>query len=67
MTNNELETLILESLRGLRQDQQNHSQAVQSLEARQTESEKQLTRLSELYRHLTPLIENINKALNDNR
>ncbi len=64
MPSNELETLILESLRGLRQDQREQSQAIQTLEARQTESEKQLTRLSELYRHLLPLIDNINKALN---
>ena len=67
MTSNELETLIIESLRGLSQDQREQSQTIQSLEARQTESEKQLTRLSELYRHLTPLIENISKALNGNR
>ena len=64
MTSNELETLIRENLRGIRQDQRKQSQAVQTLENRQTELEKQLTRLSELYRHLTPLIENINKSLN---
>lgn len=64
MTSNEMETLVLENLRGLRQDQRKQSQAVQTLETRQTELEKQLTRLSELYRHLLPLIENINKSLN---
>lgn len=64
MTSNELETLILESLRGLRRDRREQSQAMRTLEARQTELENHLTRLSELYRHLTPLIENINKSLN---
>ncbi len=63
MTSNELETLILENLCGLRQDQRKQSLVVQTLETRQTELEKQLTRLSELYRHLMPLIENINKSL----
>lgn len=63
MNASELETILLENLRGLRRHQEEQNRALQTLEARQTESEKQLTRLSELYRHLLPLIEHINKSL----
>ena len=63
MNASELETILLENLRGLRRQHEEQTQAIQNLEARQTESEKQLTRLSELYRHLLPLIESINKSL----
>ena len=63
MNASELETILLENLRGLRQQHVELTLVIQTLEDRQTESEKQLIRLSELYRHLLPLIESINKSL----
>jgi len=70
----ELETLALDILHKLRRDfdqrmetlqqnQANHADSIKTLKARQTESEQLLERLSELYKHLLPLIETINSTV----
>ena len=69
MSQSELKTLVLEQLKALAEDSHQRHQAtlrnLEALSARQTESEKQLTRLSELYRHLLPLIDSINSTVNN--
>jgi len=67
MSQSELKTIVQEQLKALAEDsnqrQQSTCRDLESLSARQTESEKQLTRLSELYTRLLPLIDSINSAL----
>jgi len=68
MSQSELTTIVLEQLKSLAEtNNQRHQKTRRDLEAisaRQTESEKQLTRLSELYKHLQPLIDSINNTVN---
>lgn len=67
MSQSELQTIALEQLKALADDSNQRHQStrrdLEMLSARQTESEKQLTRLSELYTHLLPLINSINSTL----
>ena len=69
MSQSELKTLVLEQLKALAEDNNQHHQAtrrdLEAISARQTESEKQLMRLSELYTHLMPLIDSINSTVNN--
>ena len=71
----ELQTLALGFLRDLRRDferrmeafsqsQASQTAAFKALEAKQTESEKLLRHLSEIYTRLTPLIDSINRTVN---
>jgi len=68
MSQSELKTIILEQLKSLAEDNRQRHEAtrrdLETLSARQTESEKQLTRLSELYKHLQPLIDSISNTVN---
>jgi len=68
MSQSELTTIVLEQLKSLAKDSnQRHETTRRDLEdlsARQTESETQLTRLSELYTRLLPLIDSINSTVN---
>jgi len=68
MSQSELTTIVLEQLKSLAEtNNQRHQETrrgLEALSARQTESEKQLTRLSELYMHLQPLIDSINIIVN---
>jgi len=68
MSQSELTTIVLEQLKSLTEDnKQRHETTrrdLEALSARQAESEKQLTRLSELYKHLLPLIDSINSTVN---
>ena len=67
MSQSELKTLVLKQLKALAKDNNQRHQAthrdLEALSARQTESDKQLTRLSELYTHLQPLIDSINNTV----
>ena len=67
MSQSELQTIVLEQLKALAEDNNQRHQSIrrdlEALSARQAESEKQLTRLSELYKHLLPLIDSINSTL----
>lgn len=67
MSRTELQTIVLDSLKRMEdQSEQRHNalrRALDSLTARQSESEKQLRHLSELYASLKPLIETINNAV----
>ncbi|MDL2259286.1 hypothetical protein LJB99_00190 [Deltaproteobacteria bacterium OttesenSCG-928-K17] len=69
MSQSELKTIVLEQLKALAEDnkqlQQSTRRNLEVLSARQTESEKQLTRLSELYTRLLPLIDSINSSVNN--
>ncbi|MDR1083893.1 MAG: hypothetical protein LBP22_03310 [Deltaproteobacteria bacterium] len=76
MPQSELQTLVLDKLRDLQQDfdrrtdsitqsQTRQAETLKALEARQAESEMFLTRLSELYTRLTPLIDSINSTVNN--
>ena len=69
MSQSELTTIVLEQLKSLTEaNNQRHQETRRDLEAisaRQTESEKQLTRLGELYKHLLPLIDSINSTINN--
>lgn len=69
MSQSELQTIILEQLKALAEDNNQCHQSIrrdlETLSARQTESEKQLMRLSELYTHLLPLIDSINNTVNN--
>lgn len=69
MSQSELQTIVLAQLKALAEDNDQRHQTLhrdlEALSARQTESEKQLTRLSELYTHLLPLIDSISNAVND--
>ena len=69
MSQSELTTIVLEQLKSLAEtNNQRHEETrrdLKALSARQTESEKQLTRLSELYKHLLPLIDSISNTVND--
>ncbi|MDL2226722.1 hypothetical protein LJB86_03595 [Deltaproteobacteria bacterium OttesenSCG-928-M10] len=71
MSQSELKTIVLEQLKTLAEDNNQRHQSIrrdlETLSARQTASEKQLTRLSELYTHLLPLIDSINSTVNDNK
>ena len=77
MPQSELQTLVLDKLRDLQQDfdrrtdsitqsQTRQAETLKALEARQAESEMLLTRLTELYSRLTPLIDSINSTVNNN-
>ena len=67
MSQSELKTIVLEQLKSLAEDNNQRHQAtrreLEALSARLTESEKQLTRLSELYTRLLPLIDSINSTV----
>ena len=67
MSQSELKTLVMDQLKAMTEDnKQRHQKISRDLEAlsvRQTESEKQLMRLSELYTRLLPLIDSINNAV----
>ena len=69
MSQSELTTIVLEQLKSLAESNNQRHEAIrhnlEALSARQTESEKQLTRLSELYTHLLPLIDSINSTVNN--
>jgi hypothetical protein len=69
MSQSELASIVLEQLKSLAEiNNQRHEATrrdLETLSARQTESEKQLTRLSELYTHLQPLIDSINSTVNN--
>lgn len=69
MSQSELQTIVLEQLKALADDSHQRHQSIrrdlEALSARQTESEKQLTRLSELYTHLLPLIDSINSTVSN--
>mgnify|MGYP003623930215 FL=1 len=69
MSQSELKTIVLEQLKTRAEDNNQRHQAtrrdLEALSARQTESGKQLTRLSELYMHLLPLIDSINSTVNN--
>ena len=69
MSQSELKTIILEQLKSLAEDNHQRHEAtrrdLETISARQTESEKQLTRLSELYKHLQPLIDSISDTVNN--
>jgi len=69
MSQSELTTIVLEQLKSLAEDSNRRHKAtcrdLEALSARQTESEKQLMRLSELYTHLQPLIDSINSTVNN--
>ena len=69
MSQSELTTIVLEQLKSLAEtNNQRHQETrcdLEALSARQTEYEKQLTRLSELYMHLQPLIDNISNTVNN--
>jgi molecular chaperone GrpE (heat shock protein) len=71
MSQSELRTIVMEQLKAQAEDNQQNQQSLrrdlEALSARQTESEKQLTRLSEIYRHLLPLIENIESIVSKKR
>jgi cell division protein FtsB len=62
----ELKTIVLDSLKQMQEESSQNfallSRQMKILETRQTELEKQLERLSELYKILPPLIETINSA-----
>jgi molecular chaperone GrpE (heat shock protein) len=68
MSHSELQTIVMEQLKALATDsttqQQSMRRDLEALSARQTESEKQLTRLSEIYTRLLPLIDSISNAVN---
>ena len=68
MSQSELTTIVLEQLKSLAETTNQRHEAIrrnlEALSARQAESEKQLTRLSELYKHLLPLIDSINSIVN---
>ncbi len=68
MSQSELKTIVMEQLKAMTEDNKQRHQKIsrdlEALSARQTESEKQLTRLSELYTRLLPLIDSINNAVN---
>jgi len=70
MSQSELKTIVLEQLKSLDEDNNQRHQATRreltALSDRQTESEKQLTRLSELYTRLLPLIDSINSSFGIN-
>ena len=67
MSQSELKTIVQEQLNALAEDSNQRHQSIrrdlEALSARQSESEKQLTRLSELYTRLLPLIDSINNAM----
>jgi len=69
MSQSELKTIVLKQLKAMAEDNNQRHQSIrrdlEALSARQTESEKQLTRLSELYTHLLPLINSINSTVNN--
>ena len=68
MNQSELKTIILEQLKSLTEDRNQHYKTIRHdleiISARQTESETQLARLSELYKHFLPLIDSINNIVN---
>ena len=69
MSQSELKAIVLEQLKSLAESNHQRHEAtrrdLETLSARQTESEKQLTRLSELYKYLQPLIDSINNTVNN--
>ena len=69
MSQSELTTIVLEQLKSLAESNNQRHEAtrrdMETLSAKQTESEKQLMRLSELYKHLQPLIDSINSTVNN--
>ena len=69
MSQSELTTIVLEQLKSLAEsNNQRHQETrrdLKALSARQAESEKQLTRLSDLYKHLQLLIDSINSIVNN--
>jgi len=68
MSQSELTTIVLEQLKSLAETNNQRHEAIrrdlEALSTRQAESEKQLTRLSELYTHLLPLIDSIKNSIN---
>lgn len=69
MNKTELETIAFGCLDRLEADakaaQSSQDEKIRSLESKVTGFELQLTRLSELYRRLEPLAENLNSILSD--
>ena len=67
MSQTELQTLVMETLKRMQEESSRQfislNRDLQTLEDRQTESEKHLRRLSELYKTLPPLIEAIENAV----